>query len=83
MSVIFYYTHAQSFKNWTLTLEYNGQVSKAQTWVRVLLTTNWKKHFSFLDPLKLNNTTCCFLSNRAVYFSAQCDAKCHTSNITT
>lgn len=43
MSVIFYYIYAQSFKNWTSTLEYNGSVSKAQTWVRVLLTTNSKK----------------------------------------
>lgn len=34
MSVIFYYTYTQSFKNWTFTLEYNGQVSKAQTWAR-------------------------------------------------
>lgn len=48
--------------------------SKPQTWVRDLLNTNWKKYLRFLDVLKFNDSTCCFLSNRDVYLTAQSDA---------
>lgn len=47
---------------------------KLQPQVRELLNTDWKKYLSFLDLQKFNDSTFCFLSNRAFFLAAQSHA---------